>query len=533
MATTHDIVFVGAGHNNLTVAGYLAKAGKDVLLLEANEFYGSGCVTQELNAPGFKHDTHSTLHWLIQPNPLIREDELDLQSKFGLKYIRSPMASAALFPDRTALYGYSDTDRTCEQIAKFSEKDADAYRRFSDLAKQTMPMLVQGMYAPPAPFGSFVSLLDQSPEGRTLLRNLQRSIYDMVMEMFEHPKVQMHLLKFASELAIHPEEQGTGIVLYVMGGFAEAYPPGMPVGGSGVLSDAMARCIEHHGGEIRLNSEVTRVIVEGGRAKGVELKSGEKIMATDAVVAQFHPIVLDRYVEGLDGGLVEGARSVQLNRFSGIKVDLALNSSPDYHVGDEVKKAFFIEPLPETLLQLRQGFDTLRYGTLPEDPSMVVVVGTDHDPTRAPDGKAVCYIWQNMPYELADGGAKKWDTIKDQVGDWVVDEFAKYTTNMGPENIIARSIQTPLDHERYSLSYLRGEVMGCGSYFFQSMGHRPTPELSQYAVPGIDGLYLAGPAMHPGGGINGGGRAVAIKLMEDLNIDFDSVVSGKKVVEAA
>ena len=157
---------------------------------------------------------------------------------------------------------------------------------------------------------------------------------------------------------------------------------------------------------------------------------------------------------------------------------------------------------------------------------MVVIVGTDHDATRAPDGKAACYIWQNMPYDLADGGPAKWDEIKEQVGDWIVDEFGKYTTNMGPENIIARSVQTPLDHERYSMGYVRGDVMGCGQYFFQSMGHRPTPELAQYAVPGVDGLYLAGPFMHPGGGVVGGGRAVAIKVMEDMNIDFESAIGG-------
>jgi phytoene dehydrogenase-like protein len=526
-ATQHDVVVVGAGHNALTAAAYLARAGLDVLVLEKQDWLGGGVVTKELTVPGFKHDPHATSHWIIQANPMITRDELRLQADFGLQYIRPEISYISVFDDDTALVGYNDIDMTCESIAQFSQKDAAAYRRLADEIAKLEPMLLAGMFVPPAPFGSFMSLLDQSKEGRQMMDMLFKSAYDLIMERFENEKVRIHLLKFASEISIGSEEKGTGIMLFMTCGLSHSHPAGQPVGGSGALSDALVRCIEHHGGSCRTNSEVRRVVVEAGKATGVELAGGEVIKARRAVVGSIHPHLLGKYVDGLDPDLVHEAGRVDLGDFGGIKLDMALNQSPTYRATDLAHKAFYMECLPSDLNTFRRTFDSYRYGELPAVGTPVILTNTDHDPSRAPDGKHVMYLWNNMPYELANGGPQRWDEIKDEVADWLLEDLKKYADNMGPENIIARHVDSPLDHARHSDSFQRGRVFGIAAYLHQSMGRRPTPELAQYAVPGADGLYLTGPFMHPGGGVIGGGRPTAIKIMEDLGIDFDTVIAGQ------
>ena len=156
--------------------------------------------------------------------------------------------------------------------------------------------------------------------------------------------------------------------------------------------------------------------------------------------------------------------------------------------------------------------------------SIIVSTHTELDPTRAPEGKHTLYVYQFAPYDLAEGGVDAWDTRKEDVAERMLEELRKYTTNMGPENIIEKYVSSPKSHAEDSPSFRLGDVMGIGQYIYQFLGRRPTPELSQYAVPGIEGLYLAGPCMHPGGGVIGGGRATAVKMMEDLGMDFDKVI---------
>jgi phytoene dehydrogenase-like protein len=137
MSSQYDVVAMGAGHNGLVAAAYLAKAGKKVLVLERRAWPGGGVVTREINTPGYWHDEHSSVHIMIQGNPMIREDELGLLSKFGLKY-RYGTPYAMIFPDQSTLIAYKDLDKTCEGIAKISAKDAETYRAF---ARRSMEML--------------------------------------------------------------------------------------------------------------------------------------------------------------------------------------------------------------------------------------------------------------------------------------------------------------------------------------------------------------------------------------------------------
>ena len=143
MSDTYDFVVIGSGHNELTTAAYLAKAGQKILVLERNDWFGGGVVTKEIIAPGFKFDLHSSLHVNIQANPLILRDELQLLAKYGLKYLYPDAVYSTIFDDQTSIITYKDIDRTCKSIAKISPRDADAYRRFAEMSKKIVPLVTQ------------------------------------------------------------------------------------------------------------------------------------------------------------------------------------------------------------------------------------------------------------------------------------------------------------------------------------------------------------------------------------------------------
>ena len=229
MSTPFDVVVAGAGHNSLVAAAYMAAAGMRVLVLERNAWVGGGAVTREVTVPGFRHDLHSTAHIMIQSNPLINRDELGLQSKFGLEYIRPEVSFASVFEDDTVVLTYHDLDKTCESLARISPRDAEAYRRHIEKMKTIIPMFVSGLHTPPLPFGALIGLLEQSVEGRELIGIMNKSAFDIIDDLFENEKLKTHFLKFSSEAMSGPEEKGTGLVFNLIVGMAHTYHGGLPV----------------------------------------------------------------------------------------------------------------------------------------------------------------------------------------------------------------------------------------------------------------------------------------------------------------
>jgi phytoene dehydrogenase-like protein len=520
MAASYDVVTIGSGHNGLVAAAYLAAAGKKVLVLERNAWLGGGVVTRELTVPGFRHDQHSMAHIFIQANPLLEQDELALKRKFGLRYVFPELPMMSVFEDGRTLGLYRDRERTCAEIAQFSARDADAYRWLADKAAAYLPMVVASLYTAPAPVGATYAFMDQSREGRELWRYMQMSSHDLLSSIFEHDRVRMHFARVAGENLVSPDEKATGMGVFVFVGFLEAYGFGVAVGGSGRLTDALVACIEAHGGEVSSGVDVARVIVRNDRAAGVEAADGREFIARDAVIGAIHPHDLGRMVAGLDAEVVRAASATQISEIGCITVHAALKAPLQFRAGPHVR-AVMIELLPNDYATVRKSFDNLRYRELSAYPLVGLGSLTMFDPSRAPAGQATMHAWDYVPFERADG--RSWDDSKREYVDRMLGHMTKFISNVGGDNLIAYHSDSPVDMERTSSSFRRGDLHGIAATTYQYGAHRPTPDLGQNVVPGCDRLYLVGPFQHPGGGVFGAGRAAAMRVCDDLGIDFAKV----------
>ena len=526
MAEKYDVVVAGAGHNGLLVAAYLAKAGAKVCVVEKQEYVGGGVVTRNLTGvPGFKHDYCSTWHGFIQPNPLMLNDELALLSKYGLKYIIPDTQTAVLFPDDEYMMIYKDIDKTCESIAQYSPRDAEAYKKFHDWAAGALDLLTQGLYNPPASFGAMAAMFDQSEEGRDLLRCMMLSAVDICNEWFEDPRTKIMLTRYASEGMIAPQTKGTGMVVLMFVPLQHKYGGAIPVGGSGVLSEAIASRIRDDGGDIRLGCPVKNFKVVGGEAKGVVLETGEEILAEKALVTNFHikQVFPGMVGEGtVDPGFVRKVGNLVHADFVAHHQEFALNEAPKWKAGGVIDRSIWIELCEKDFTKFLMDFDKLTYG-IPCSNFPIAIISTHYDKTRAPEGKHTLYLYHFEPYDIADGGAAKWDEINEEFADEIFNAMKVRCTNLTDDNILGRWISNPLDYERHNPAFVKGDITHLASHMWQSAGNRPLPGWN-YRTP-VDKLYMCGPSTHPGMGVIGGGRAAVQVVMEDLGIDFEKIIA--------
>jgi len=513
----YDVVAVGSGHNGLVAAAYLAKAGKRVLVLERNAWPGGGVVSRELTRPGFRHDQHSMAHIFIQANPLLQRDELGLKGRFGLQYLfpESPMMS--IFEDGATLTLYRDRNRSAAEIAKWSQHDAEAYLRLVAQAQAWMPMLVSTFYTPPAPLGAAFAFMDQSREGREFWRTMQMSSHDVIANYFEHDRVRAHFARVAGENLVSPDEKSTGLGLFVFLGFLEAYGFGVPVGGSGRLTEALVRCIEHYGGSVLMGQEVREVIVRDDRACGVIAADGREHRAREAVIGAIHPHRLGSMVAGLDPEVRKLAEATEISAAACVTIHAALDAPLRFRTPQPVQSVM-IELMPASYRELRECFDDLRYGDFMRQHLLGLGSLSMFDGTRTPPGKAIAHIWDYAPYARPD--RRSWDEGKADYARSMLERMRAYVSNLD-EVLLDYHCDSPLDMERTSPSFFRGDLHGIAPTSYQSGAHRPTPDLGQYRVPGVERLYLVGPFQYPGGGVFGAGRATAQVMCGDLGLDFE------------
>lgn len=331
-SSSPDYIVLGGGSNSLTTACYLSKAGESVMVFERNSQAGGGVVSVE-TAPGFIGDTHAMGFLTLMANPVIRDDELELQSRFGLEWLYNESPFGSLYSNGGSLISYRSVERTCAEIAKFSERDAKAYADFVDEVRIYLPLLVTGFYAPPMPDAGFKKLLAGSAEGQKLLRFMEMSAMEVLDERFEHPSVKMHFAKWCSEMMISPLVRGAGIAIVLILSMSHDYDLGTVKGGARCLTDALIRCLESHGGELFLNSTVARLVVEDGSCRGIKLDNGEEIRAAKGVVANIHPWRMRDMIPGMAEDLLEKAEAVRLSDYGVFNQQYALSEVPEWKAG--------------------------------------------------------------------------------------------------------------------------------------------------------------------------------------------------------
>jgi phytoene dehydrogenase-like protein len=265
--------------------------------------------------------------------------------------------------------------------------------------------------------------------------------------------------------------------------------------------------------------DVDRIQVKNGRAAGVHAKDGREFTAKDAVVAALHPHDLGRMVEGLAADVVKAADATQVSEIGCITVHAALHAPLKFRAGAHVR-AVMIELLPNKYDTIRKSFDSLRYGEFSTYPLVGLGSLTMFDPSRVPPGKATMHVWDYVPYQRADG--RSWDDTKHHYAKRMLNHMENFIDNVA-DNVIAYHSDSPVDMERTSSSFRRGDLHGIAATTYQYGAHRPTPDLGYNVVPGCERLYLVGPFQHPGGGVFGAGRAAAIRVFDDLKLDFEKV----------
>ena len=508
-----DIVVAGAGHNSLVTAAYLAKAGYRVVVLEYRPQVGGGVKTEEVTLPGFKHDTCSTAHGGIQANPVMRNDELHLIRDYGIEYIQADPVYHMPFPDGSYITQWRDIDRTAEEFAKFSKKDGEAYRRMHD-ENEAMRSVFDGNDGK-----SVAEKLAAHPQGKIWQRRMAMSQWEVLRDNFEDDHCRAFMMGTPASMS-PPQYPMSGRSGY--SAIRTSRP--IPKGGSGVLTQALAKCIEAHNGVILTNKNVARLIIENGKCVGVECADGSSYRGEKAVLSTIHvKHLVDMAPRELWGhDFLDGVDTWE-GEISEIVAHYASKEPPKYAVkgGTLAVCESAILVSSERLLRYAHDFPNATVGL--DDPPLTIFCSTVADPTRAPAGMHTIKVIGLQPYDLKEG-PKHWDSIKDEVAESNLKFLRKFAPNLTDDKILGMFIVSPLDIERRNPHMWHGSVHSGSGEPAQSGNMRPMPGWAQYRMP-IPGLYQTGACTPPGGSVTGTpGRNAAIVMLKDFGTSLEEVV---------
>ncbi len=526
-----DAVVIGAGHNGLTTAAYLAKAGLKTVVLERRGVVGGCAVTEEIDpelAPGCRVSTASYIASMLRPE-VIRDLKL---ADYGLKMVACNPGVQAALPDGRVVSWWSDRKRMAEGMREFAPKDIERFFKIEDelqrLAAYLQPFFLE---SPPDPdkkgFGKFLELLRigkrfrkiRGRETAALLQFLTGSLGDFLDHNFESDALKRLILS-NSLYGKHggPYQPGTamGLLFHLLSGGEEERQgfAGHVIGGMGAITGAMAASCADSGVDIRTGCEVSSINQNGGSVSGVTLADGAVIDAK-LVVSNADPkrTYLGLLGESdLDADFRREVAGIKMDGPCG-KVNLVLSEEPQV----TGMPASFSKPerslftLAPSLQEAEDIYNQAARGDIPDELWVDCVLASNVDPGLVTEGRHVltCFV-QYLPYSP---GNASWDDERENVGDKVVETIGRYAPNV-PASIVARKVYTPYDLEQ-TFGITEGNIfhgdINMGQLFFM----RPLPGWSQYRTP-IGGLYLCGSGTHPGGGVTGApGYNAARQILRD------------------
>jgi phytoene dehydrogenase-like protein len=528
MTKTYDALIIGGGHNGLTCAFYLARAGLSVRVLEARHVVGGAAVTEEI-APGFRNSTASYTVSLLQPR-VIADMRL---ADYGYRVIERPISNFLPQEDGRYLKLGGGMARTQEEFRKFSATDAEALPAYYDALERIADILRSlALKAPPNMGEGLRTLIAAAAQGRPLaslsleakrdlLDMFAKSARGMLDQWFESEAVKA---AFGFDAVVgnyaSPDTPGSAYVLlhHVFGevnGKKGAW--GHAVGGMGAITGAMRQACEKLGVEISLESPVAEVLVNNGKAVGVKLASGEEVMAP-IVAANVGPKLLyGRLVP--QSALPEDFRRRMRGFKAGsgtFRMNVALSELPRFtclpEPGEHHQSGIILAP---TLDYMDEAFlDAKRYGWS-KKPIVEMLIPSTVDDTLAPPGQHVASLFcQQFAPELPAG--RSWDDEREAAADCIIDTVEAQAPGFRA-SIIARQIHSPLDLER-KFGLIGGDIMHGNMGLDQLWAARPVLGHGSYRAP-VSGLYMCGAGTHPGGGVTGApGHNAAAAILQDRSL---------------
>jgi phytoene dehydrogenase-like protein len=501
-----DVVVIGAGHNGLVCAGYLAEVGLQVLVLEAGSLPGGNTVTEELTLPGFAHDSCSSAHVLIQSNPLLADDELGLLGRWGLEYIYTDPAVVLPRADGDTIIVHRDLAATVDEISRYSAADAAAFRKLVE-------EWTGGLAAVHGRWSSGFELGDSS--AADAYRELRaRSAWDVIHEQFSHPAVRDLVLWLSLATIQDPRRPGTGVLPSSIAAGRLRFGWATPIGGSGALPAALIRLLEARGGTVECDAAVEHVEVADGRAVAVRTADGRRVGARRAVVASSHLARLPAMLDNVPDDLAT-ARAAWRPGLSVFALHAALRSDLSFPGASPSAAA----GLGGTAGIARQLDAFARGETDATDPWLLVVNQTVVDPSRAPEGAGTFKILTVAPWERADG--RPWAQAKHEFAEQILRRVRERAGGLDPADILALRVESPVDVAAHNTHNLGGS---CHGGEFQLPGGEWLVGWPDYATS-IGGLYLTGSTSHPGGSVSGRpGRNAARAVLTGLGLDPGTVM---------
>ena len=500
---TYDAVIIGGGHNGLTAACYLARAGFDVCVLERYHIVGGAAISEEIEgAPGHIASSGSYVLSLASRRIL---DELDVW-EHGVELIPRTPKSFSPLPDGSSIVYWEDDAQFLDEIRHFSEADARAYPHYDALVERACQIMDRFILRQPPSFAEFAAAFDQPGDERVFKLMVLGSVADIAEYFFESDIMQGSTCALGLIGTFRgPRDAGTGYVkLYHSMGMATGKRGhwGYVRGAMGSVTQALASVARLNGVEIRTGVEVERVIVEDGVATGVATASGEefrgKVVLSNADPQRTYLSLVDR--SELPQEYVRDIEAIQITS-PVMKINLAVDELPRYTAladrGYELGQQGGVHIAP-SIDYLQRAYEDARNGRPSDYPFFSVHAQSAVDPTLAPDGKHTISIFtQYFPYELADS---TWDERRDEIAKHALARFAEYAPNLSGAVIGMQALAPPDIEARFGLTgghIFQGELVP-----EQAFDLRPVPGSKTYEGP-IRGLSLCGSGAWPGGCVMG------------------------------